>query len=159
MLTFNYGSPYFWGKVVLPKLISGCRMVWDLICGTSWFYKSKTEKVTGGGKSAILPNWCCLLCITVLFTHPWFEPEKQTTGVKSLLSWDIYCDLNAEGRRRNCIFLLWIEQELISFKYEWRKWKRIKNYMSQYHLKGYENVSRYVSRNFNSHIHFVHLAT
>ena len=70
MLIFNYGSPYFWDKVVLTKFISGCRMVWDLICGTSWFYKSKTEKVTGGGKSAILPNWCCLLSITVLFTHP-----------------------------------------------------------------------------------------
>ena len=71
MLTFNYGSPYFWDKVVLTKFISGCHMVWDLICGTSWFYKSKTEKVTGGGMSAILPNWCCLLSITVPFTHPW----------------------------------------------------------------------------------------
>ena len=71
MLNFNYGSPYFWDKVSLTKFISGCRMVWDLICGISCFYKSKTEKVTGGGKSAILPNWCCLLSITVLFTHPW----------------------------------------------------------------------------------------
>ena len=70
MLNFYYGSPYFWGKVVLTKFISGCRMVWDLICGTSWFYKSKTEKVTVGGMSAILPNWCCLLSITVLFTQP-----------------------------------------------------------------------------------------
>ena len=51
---------------MLTKFISGCRMVWDLICGTSWFYKSKTEKVTGGGKSAILPNCCCLLSITVI---------------------------------------------------------------------------------------------
>ena len=58
--------------MTLNKSISGCRLVWDLICGTSWFYKSKTEKVTGGGKSAILPNWCCLLSITVLFTHPWY---------------------------------------------------------------------------------------
>ena len=48
MLTFNYGSPYFWDKVVLTKFISGCRMVWDLICGTSWSYKSRTEKVTAG---------------------------------------------------------------------------------------------------------------
>ena len=70
MLTFNYGSPYFWDKVVLTKLISGCRMVWDLIFGTSSFYKSKTEKVTGGGMSAILPNCCCLLSITVLSTPP-----------------------------------------------------------------------------------------
>jgi hypothetical protein len=60
MLTFNYGSSYFWDKVVLTKFISVCRMVWDLICGTSWSYKSKTEKVTGGEKSAILPNWWCL---------------------------------------------------------------------------------------------------
>ena len=50
--------------------LHGCRIVWDLICGTSWLYSSKTEKVTRGGKSAILPNWCCLLFITVLFTHP-----------------------------------------------------------------------------------------
>ena len=71
MLTFNYGSPYFWNKVVLTKFISLCQMVWDLTCGTSWFYKSKTGKVTGGWKSAILPNWCCLLSSTVLFTHPW----------------------------------------------------------------------------------------
>ena len=70
MLTFNYVPPYFWGKVVLTKFISGCRMVWDLISGTSWFFKSKTEKVIGGGKSAILPNWCCLLFIIVLFTQP-----------------------------------------------------------------------------------------
>ena len=67
---FFYGSPNFWDKVVLTKFISGCRMVWDLICDTSWFYKLKTEKVTGCRKSAILPNWCCLLSITVLFTHP-----------------------------------------------------------------------------------------
>ena len=33
MLTFNYESPYFWDKVLLTKFISGCRMVWDLICG------------------------------------------------------------------------------------------------------------------------------
>ena len=71
MLTFNYGSPYFWDKVVLTKFINGCRMVWDLICGTSWFYNLKTEKITGGRKSVILPNWCCLLSITALFTHLW----------------------------------------------------------------------------------------
>ena len=65
-ILITYGSPYLWDKVVLTKFISGCRMVWDLICGTSWFYKSKTEKVTGGGKSVILPNCFCLLSITVL---------------------------------------------------------------------------------------------
>ena len=27
MLTFDYGSPYFWDKVVLTEFISGCRMV------------------------------------------------------------------------------------------------------------------------------------
>ena len=36
---FKYGSPHFWDKDVLTKFISGCRMVWDLICGTLWFYK------------------------------------------------------------------------------------------------------------------------
>ena len=81
MLTFNYGSPYFWDKVVSTKFISGCRMVWDLICGTSW--SQKTEKVTGGRKFAILPNWSCLLSITVLFTHPCFEPKVPC--VKSAL--------------------------------------------------------------------------
>ena len=69
MLTFNYGSPYLWDKFVLTKFISGCHMVWDLICGTSRFYKSKTEKVIGGGMSAILPNWCCLLSITACSLH------------------------------------------------------------------------------------------
>ena len=71
MLTFNYGSPDFWDKVVLTKFISECRMVWYLICGTSWSYKSRTEKVTAGRKSAILPNWCCLLFITMLSDYPW----------------------------------------------------------------------------------------
>ena len=71
MHTFNYGSPYLWDKVVLTKFISGCRMVWNLLCGTSWPYKSRTEKVTAGRKSAILPNWCCLLFITVLSGYPW----------------------------------------------------------------------------------------
>ena len=42
-------------------------MVRDLICGAS-----KTEKVTEGRKSAILPNCCCLLVITVLFDPPWY---------------------------------------------------------------------------------------
>ena len=41
MLTFNYG---FWDKVLLTKFISGCHMVWDLICGTSWFFKGKNWK-------------------------------------------------------------------------------------------------------------------
>ena len=36
MLTVDYGAPYFWNKVVLTQFISGCRMVLDLICGTSW---------------------------------------------------------------------------------------------------------------------------
>ena len=83
MLTFNYGSPYFWDKVVLTKLTSGCRMVWDLIGGTSWFYKSRTEKVTAGRKSAILPNWCCLFFITVLSGYPC----------------SIVCDVNMHKRR------------------------------------------------------------
>ena len=86
MLIFNYGSPYFWDKIVLTKFISGCRMVWDLIWGMSWFHKSKTEKVTGGGKSAILLNWCCLLCITVHFTHPWKYPIETCV---STLKWMI----------------------------------------------------------------------
>ena len=84
MLTFNYESPSpFWDKIVLTKFINGCPMDWDLISGTSWFYKSKTEKVTGGGKSAILSNWCCLLCISVLFTHPWSKlmPENLFAGI------------------------------------------------------------------------------
>ena len=68
MITFNYGSRYFWDKVVLTKFING---VPHLICGASWVYKSKTEKVTGGRKSVFLPNWCYLLFITVLSRgHP-----------------------------------------------------------------------------------------
>ena len=34
------------------------------------FLKSKTKKVQRGGKSAILPNWCCQQSITVLSTPP-----------------------------------------------------------------------------------------
>ena len=48
-------------------------MVSNLICGTSWVFKSKTEKVTGGRKSAILTNCCCLLSITVLSTPKAFK--------------------------------------------------------------------------------------
>ena len=104
MLTFNYGSPYFWDKVVLTKFISGCRMVWDLICGTSWFYKSKTEKVTGGGMSAILPNWCCLLSITVLFTHPCYKVKKNHYDIMRYI---FFCEQHSEGclkRFWKCIF-------------------------------------------------------
>ena len=38
----------------------------------SWSYKSRTEKVTASRKSAILPNWCCLLFITMLSGYPCF---------------------------------------------------------------------------------------
>ena len=43
---------------LMPKRTqtSAACMVWDLTCGTSWFYKSKTENVTGGRKSDILPK-------------------------------------------------------------------------------------------------------
>ena len=51
---------------MVTKFINGCRMVWDLICGTSWSYKWRNEKVRAGRKFAILPNWCCLIFITVL---------------------------------------------------------------------------------------------
>ena len=84
MLTFNYGSPYFWDKVVLIKFISGCRVVWDLISGTSWPYKSRTEKVIAGKKSAILPNWCCLLFITVMSGYPCLEWEKVLRSISAV---------------------------------------------------------------------------
>ena len=45
MLTFNHVSQYFWDKFVLTKFISGCRMVWDLIFGTSWFKIQKLKKL------------------------------------------------------------------------------------------------------------------
>ena len=70
MLTFNIWVSFFWDKVALTKFVSRCHMVWDLICGTLWFYKSRTEKVTASRKSSILPNWCCLLFITVLSDPP-----------------------------------------------------------------------------------------
>ena len=53
MLIFNYGSTYFSNKVMLTDLINGCHMVWDLIWGSSWFYKSKAEEAKVGEKSAI----------------------------------------------------------------------------------------------------------
>ena len=43
MLTFNYGSPYFWEKFELAKFISECRIAWDLICGT--FISQKLKKL------------------------------------------------------------------------------------------------------------------
>ena len=70
---------------MLTEFISGCRKGWALICGTSWFHKSKTEKVTGGGKSAILPNWCCLLFITVLSGYPWFISFPLNSYLKTIL--------------------------------------------------------------------------
>ena len=71
MLIFNYGSTYFLNKVALTKFINVCRMVVDLICGTSCFYKSKTEEAKKGGKSAIHPILCCCpLAITVVSTAP-----------------------------------------------------------------------------------------
>ena len=87
MFTFNYGSPYFWHKVVLTKFISGCRMVWDLIWCASLFYKSKTEKVTEGRKSAILPNCCCLLFKTVLSDPPCFQSLSKVGKYKLICSW------------------------------------------------------------------------
>ena len=138
MLTFNYGSPYFWGKVVLNKSISGCRLVWDLICGTSCFYKSKTEKVTGGGKSAILPNWCCLLSIPVLFTHPWFGSilkPSEDFGFEAILKTFLRNIVLSWGRRRRLIglklkiriyFLLlnvsWCSYPISNFAINWYLW-------------------------------------
>jgi hypothetical protein len=118
MLTFNYGSPYFWHKVVLTKFISGCHMVWDLICGTSWFYKSKTEKVTGGGKSAILPNWCCLLFITVLFTQPWPPRKMRCQAERENLKFDRATQLaNGASRSKYCTHHSWLSVLLLSLIY------------------------------------------
>ena len=50
-----------------------------------------SKKVTGGGKSAILPNWCCLVSITLLFTHPWAWPKNVCLTV--LLTPLINCDV------------------------------------------------------------------
>ena len=44
------------------------------------FFKSKTEKVTGGRKSIILPNCCCLFSITVLSTPPWSKAKTNLHG-------------------------------------------------------------------------------
>ena len=84
MLTFNYGSPYFWDKVVLTKFISGCPMDWDLISGTSWFYKSKTEKVQEAESLPFCPTDAAFFVhISVLFTHPWSKlmPENLFAGI------------------------------------------------------------------------------
>ena len=71
MLIFNYGSTYFLDKVALTKFIIACRMVWDLVWGTTLcFHKSKTEKAKRGGKSAIQPILCWWLSLTVVSTPP-----------------------------------------------------------------------------------------
>ena len=49
MLIFNYVSACFLGKVVLTKFINACRMVWDLIWGTSCFHNSQSEEAKRGG--------------------------------------------------------------------------------------------------------------
>ena len=54
--------------------------------------KSKTEKVICGGKSAILPNCCCLLSITVLSTPPvvqinrWSFSTYSSKGAQNILT-------------------------------------------------------------------------
>ena len=70
MLIFNHGSTYFLDKVALTKFINVCRMVWDLIWGTSCFYKSKTEEAKRGGKSAVWPILFCRLSITMVSVPP-----------------------------------------------------------------------------------------
>ena len=108
MLTFNYGSPYFWDKVVLTKFISGCRMIWDLICGTSWSYKSRTEKVTAGRKSAILPNWCCLLFITVLSGYPWPLLKWLCTDSVFYINWSKVDFLLNKTEKPSCLQFFFI---------------------------------------------------
>ena len=70
MLIFNYGSTYFLDKVALTKFIIVCHMVQDLIWGTLWFHKSKTEEAKRGGMSAIQPILCWWLSLTVVSTPP-----------------------------------------------------------------------------------------
>ena len=65
MLILDYGSTHFKNKVVLTKFINPCRMVWDSIWGTSFFYESKSDEAKRGGMSAIWPILCCRLFITV----------------------------------------------------------------------------------------------
>ena len=120
MLTFDNGSPYFWAKVVLTKFISGCCMAWDLICGTSWFY----EKVTGGGKSAILPNCCCLLSITVLstprdYTHYLYSTTKVMLILNSILH-DQVPALRQHRQRHQCNLLYHRQQSEV--RPQQRKW-------------------------------------
>ena len=111
MFTFNYGSPHF---VVLSKFISLCCMVWDLICGTSWFYKSKTGKVTGGGKSTILPNCCYLLSITVLSTP---RANRNKKAPSELISPRSTIKFHAKGRCSGCrlmhLFSLFFSQQWV----------------------------------------------
>ena len=72
MLTFNYGSPYFWDKVVYLNSSVGAAWseIWFVVPHD--FISQKLKKLLEvESRSAILSNWFCLLCITVLFTHPW----------------------------------------------------------------------------------------
>ena len=93
MLIFNYGSTYFLNKVVLTKYINVCRMIWDLIWGTSCFYKSNTEEAKRGGKSVIQPILCCQLSMTMVSTTPssmeWTEFSSDNPALKDTrLLWD-----------------------------------------------------------------------
>ena len=104
MLTFNYGSTYFSNKVVLTLFIRMCCMVWDLIWGTSPFYKSKAEEVKRGGKSAIRPSWCYWQSITVVSTPPSFM---------LLIHLFVY---------NKIIYVYWIVNWEIDFNYKNKKW-------------------------------------
>ena len=59
--------------------------IWFMV-QTSWSYKSRTEKVTVGRKSAILPNWCCLLLITVLSDYPCFKPKVMFLKISKIFT-------------------------------------------------------------------------
>ena len=78
----THRSTYFSNKVVLTQFICVRCMVWDLIWGTSSFYKLKIKKVKRGGKSAIRPNWFCRQSITVLST----PSSSMSAGVNTALT-------------------------------------------------------------------------
>ena len=83
-----------------------------------WFCKSKTEKVKGGGMSANLSNYCCLLSITVHSTPPWITNvwfiKNWTTHNLSLWLYEYFWIMLLYGHLVYFIikhekFAIWIE--------------------------------------------------
>jgi hypothetical protein len=85
--THNCSFSIMGPHILLTKFINTWRMVWNLIWGTSRFYKSKTEEAKRGRKSAIWSILCWRLSVTVVSTHRLTLPIAKILSVKHAWAW------------------------------------------------------------------------